>query len=219
VRRGIAAAILIALATIAGCGGASPSVPEAPTLPVVSASPPSSPGSQPPAPSAPVPEPSLSTGPDPAASPAGGTVTRDDTLLSILPPDLDGVPVTAEEDSFAEAAADPDFAANVARAAFAIVVAPDNLASGVVAELVPGVWSDTFFTDWRETYGDGACAQAGGVVGNAELALDGRTVHVTTCDGGLRVYHAYLEERGVLVSLFSLGEGRFGERLMADLRP
>ena len=29
----------------------------------------------------------------------------------------------------------------------------------------------------------------------------------------------YLGERGVLVSLFSLGEGRFGERLIADLRP
>ena len=160
----------------------------------------------------------LPASPGTTASP-GSAVTRDDSLLSILPPEIDSVPVTAEEDSFAEAAADPAFAANVVRAAFAIVVAPDNLASGVVAELVPGAWSDTFFTDWRETYGEGACAQAGGVVGNAEAALDGRTVYVTTCEGGLRVYHAYLEERGVLVSLFSLGEGRFGERLMADLRP
>ena len=89
----------------------------------------------------------------------------------------------------------------------------------MVAELEPGVWSDTFFADWRETYSDGACAQSGGVVGNAEAELDGRTVYITTCDGGLRVYHAYLEERDVVVSLFSLGEGRFGERLMADLRP
>jgi hypothetical protein len=146
-------------------------------------------------------------------------VTRDDSLLSILPPDLDGVPVTAEEESFAEAAADPAFVANVARAAFAIVVAPDDLASGVVAELVPGAWSDAFFADWRETYGEGACAQAGGVVANAEAELGGRTVYVTTCGDGLRVYHAYLEERGVIVSLFSLGDGRFGERLVADLRP
>jgi hypothetical protein len=155
----------------------------------------------------------------PAASPVAGTVTRDDSLLSILPPDLAGVPVSAEEDSFAAAAADPAFAANVARAAFAIVVAPDNLASGVVAELVPGVWSDTFFIDWRETYGEGACAQAGGIVVESEAELGGRTVHITTCDGGLRVYHAYLEGRGVIVSLFSLGEGGFGEQLMADLRP
>jgi hypothetical protein len=214
VRKGIAlAATALSLVSAAGCGGPPPSatssaaVPASPTAASVVASP-SVVASQPAVASPPVP-----------ASQAAGTVTRDDSLLAILPPDLDGTPVAAEEESFAEAAADPAFASNVERAAFALVVAPDNLASGVVAELAAGVWSDAFFADWRETYSEGACAQAGGVVGNAEAELDGRTVYITTCDGGLRVYHAYLEERGVLVSLFSLGEDRYGERLMADLRP
>jgi hypothetical protein len=153
----------------------------------------------------------------PVSPPAA--VIRDDSLLAILPPEVDGTPVVAEEESFAEAAADPAFAANVARAAFAIVAAPDDLASGVVAELVPGVLDDDFFRDWRETYDEGACAQSGGVVASAETELDGRTVFITTCGGGLRVYHAALEERGVVVSLFSLGERRFGEQLISDLGP
>jgi hypothetical protein len=33
------------------------------------------------------------------------------------------------------------------------------------------------------------------------------------------VYHTYLEEQDVIVSLFSLGEGRYGERLVRGLRP
>ena len=117
------------------------------------------------------------------------------------------------------AAADPAFATNVDRAAFAVVTTPTDLASGVVAKLRDGVFGDGFFADWRETYNEGACAQAGGVATNAETTLDGRTVYVTTCAGGLLVYHAYLEEQDVIVSLFSLGEGHYGERLVRGLRP
>jgi len=152
----------------------------------------------------------------PAASPA---VELDPSLLSILPAAVDGASVTAEPDSFPDAAADPDFAANVGSAVFAIVVDGGDLASGVVAHLRPGVYSDVFYRDWRDTYNQGACAQAGGVVGNAEATLGGRTVHITSCAGGLLVYHAYLPERDVLVSLFSLGDRRFGEQLMRELHP
>ena len=75
------------------------------------------------------------------------------------------------------------------------------------------------FRDWRDTYNEGACGQAGGVAGNAQADLGGRTVYIATCAGGLRVYHAYLPERGVIVSLLSVGERRFGEQLMGGLRP
>lgn len=118
-----------------------------------------------------------------------------------------------------DALSDPDFAANVQAAVFATVVAADDLASGVVARLRPGVYSDGFFRDWRDTYDKGACGQAGGVVGNAEAQLGGRTVFITSCAGGLLVYHAYVAERDVVVSLFSVGARRFGEQLMEGLRP
>ncbi|MEO5965691.1 MAG: hypothetical protein ABIR11_09525 [Candidatus Limnocylindrales bacterium] len=155
----------------------------------------------------------------PTTSGQPGGPQRDDLLLAILPPDIDGVPVTVEEASFAEAVKDPAFAANVASAAFAIVVSGEDLTSGVVAKLEPGVYGDGFFRDWRDSYDEGACAQAGGVAGNAQAELDGRTVYIASCGGGLRVYHAYVKERGIIVSLFSVGERRFGEQLMSDLRP
>lgn len=181
----------------------------------------------PPVTAPPSPRPSLTGSAPPetpgAASPSSeGSVSalvRDDSLLAVLPADIDGNAVAAEEQSFEEAAADPAFADHVARAAFAIVTSPNDLASGVVAELRPGLLDDSFFTDWRETYNEGACAQAGGVATNAETQLGGRTVWITTCGGGLTVYHTRLPDRNLVVSLFSLGEGRYGERLMRDLRP
>jgi hypothetical protein len=155
-----------------------------------------------------------------SASASGGkAVALDESLLAILPPDLDGSPVRPEPDAFGEAARDPDFTRNVESAAFAVVVDQDDLASGVVARLRPGVFDDGLFRDWRDTYNEGACAQAGGVSGNAEAEIGGRTVYIGTCAADVRVYHAWLPERGVIVSLFSLGPQRFGERLMDGLRP
>lgn len=158
-------------------------------------------------------------GTEPGPDASGLRAVLDESLLAVLPPDLDGVAVRSEPDAFAEAAADPDFGRNVASAAFAVVVGGDDLASGVVAKLRPGVFGDALFRDWRDTYNEGACAQAGGVTGNAEADIGGRTVYIGTCAGGVRVYHAWLPARGVIVSLFSFGEGRFGERLMDGLRP
>ncbi len=163
--------------------------------------------------------PGASPGASGSASASGLSVMLDESLLAILPPTVDGATVGPEAQSFTDAIADPAFVANVQAAVFAIVVDGGDLASGVVAHLRAGVYSDAFFRDWRDTYNTGACAQAGGVVGNAEAELGGRTVYIASCAGGLHVYHAYLEGRNVVVSLFSLGDHRFGELLMSGLRP
>jgi hypothetical protein len=206
-------AIVIAglVVVIAACGSSTP--PSAASLPVVSVAPS-------------VAAPSAPSTPADSTAPASGTATGpapslalDETLLAILPANVDGVPVTQEPDSFAAAAADPNFATNVGSAAFAIVVDGSDLASGVVARLRPGRFSDGLYRDWRDTYNTGACAQAGGVAGNAEADIGGRTVYIATCGGGLRTYHVYVPERDVIVSLFSLGDRRFGEQVMGKLRP
>ncbi len=127
--------------------------------------------------------------------------------------------IRLEPDALTTALADPDFARNVEAAAFAVAVDAGDLASGVVARLRPGVYTEELFRDWRDTYNAGACGQAGGVAGNAQANLGGRTVYIGTCAGDLRVYHAYLPERGVIVSLLSVGPRRFGEQLMGGLRP
>jgi hypothetical protein len=204
--------LLLAVAVVACGGTGSTGRATPPTAAPTPAGPPQT--LPPPATSGPE-----SPGATPAQPTSGDTVVRDDSLLGLLPSDIDGAPVTVEDASFAEAAADPAFASNVDRAAFAIVTTPTDLASGVVAKLRDGVFGSTFFADWRETYNEGACAQAGGVATNAETTLDGRTVYITTCGGGMLVYHTYLEQQGAIVSVFSLGEGRFGERLIRGLRP
>ena len=203
------------LLTTAACGltGPTPLPSAATATPVATAT------ATPSASAPPGASPSSGSAPGPAAPAASDTAVRDDSLLSILPPDVEGAAVTVEDASFDEAAQDPAFAEHVARAAFAVVTTPTDLASGVVAQLRPGLLDDTFLTDWRESYNEGACGPAGGVATNAETELGGRTVYIATCGGGLTVYHAAIPERDVIVSLFSIGEGRFGEQLMDDLRP
>ena len=41
---------------------------------------------------------------------------------------------------------------------------------------------------------------------------------MTSCVAGLRTYHVWLEARDLLLSASSVGEGRFGEKLMATLQ-
>lgn len=154
------------------------------------------------------------------SSVSGVDVVMDPALLQILPSAIGAAKVEMEPESFTEAVRDSSFVASVDRAAFAIVVESEDWATGVVAHLRPGVFSEGFFRDWRDTFDAGACGQAGGVAGHAEIGLeDDRTMYLTTCVGGLRVYHAYVAEREAVVSLFAVGERRFGEQLMSGLRP
>ncbi len=166
--------------------------------------------------------PGLPTDAPAAAAPSASApdvAVEDPSLIAVLPASVAGQPVVLESQAFADAIADPAFAANVEAAAFGVVVAGNDLSSAMVAQPVPGAWSEAWFRDWRDSYDEGACGQSGGVAGNAEAQLGGRTVYIGTCAGGLRTYHAWLEGRGLLVSAFSVGEGRYGERLMAGLRP
>jgi hypothetical protein len=173
-------------------------------------------------PDSPPPTPSSTAAPSTAGSrPSvqGGRALEDPSLLDLLPPDVAGIPVGIEHQAFVEAVAEPGFAQAVRGAAFGVATDGTDLVSGVVAELEPGLFGDSFFRDWRNTYNEGACSQAGGVVGNAEADIGGRTVYIATCSGGVRTYHAWVPERGAIVSAFALGEKRLGETLMEGLRP
>ncbi len=211
-------AILVASALVAGCGASSASPAGAGAVTGSAASPsapsasPSAPAAAPSGPAVPAP----SSGPTQPV-PSDAWVTRDPSLLAVLPASVAGVPVTEEPQSFSEAAADPAFVASVDRAAFAIAVSGSDLTSGVVAHLRAGVYSDAMFSDWRSSYDDGACAQSGGVAAHAEQDQGARTVYVTTCGGGLRVYHTYVASRGVIVSLLTSGPADLGGQLMAAI--
>jgi hypothetical protein len=203
-----AAALAFTAAVLLGACGADPASPPpgttAPSAPTATL-----------APTQPAPATSA-----PSASVSGARPVEDPELLGVLPVAVDGAPVAIESIAFQEALADPGFASAVEAAAFAVVVDASDLASAVVAKPHPGTFSDAWYADWRATYDRGACSQAGGLAATTETELgDGRILYVGTCSGGLHTYHTWLPGRGVVVSAFGLGERRFGEQLMAGIRP
>ena len=221
-RLGIAAAVLL---IAAGCGSADVPAPTTPAAtptqetPSASAATPTQAASALSATPSPSPGVSAATSPGLPSSIPGVDVVMDPALLEVLPATIETAKVELEPESFGEAVRDRSFVANVDAAAFAIVMDGEDWATGVVAHLRPDVYSEALFRDWRDSYDEGACGQAGGVAARAQITLGDRPAYLSTCTGGLRVYHAYVPEREVIVSLFSLGERRFGEQLVAGLRP
>jgi len=203
-----AASLAVAAAVLLAACGADPASP-APGTTAPSAPPATL------APSQPVPATTA-----PSASATGAQPVEDPALLAVLPVAVDGVPVAIESIAFQEALADPGFSSAVEAAAFAVVVDASDLASAVIAKPHPGTFSDAWYADWRATYDRGACSQAGGLAATTETELgDGRVLYVGTCSGGLHTYHTWLPGRSVVISAFGLGDRRFGEQLMAGIRP
>jgi hypothetical protein len=158
----------------------------------------------------------------PAASTAAGqTVAVDPALLAILPDEVGGVRLEPAPETAAEIAGDPTIAAPVEALAMALAVASgsssdQDIAIASVVRLRPDIFSAGFFRGWRDSYDDAACAQAGGVAGNAEAEIDGRTVFIGSCVNGAFTYHVRYGE-DVIVAVTSVGERRFGEEVVSNL--
>jgi hypothetical protein len=148
-------------------------------------------------------------------------VAIDPTLLDRLPANLDGLAFAASPESDATAAADPAVVAYGEAVATAIAVDPatGDFVYTTLVRLRPDVFDEELYRDWRDSFDEGACERAGGVVGTAEATIDDRTVHIGSCAGGVRTYHAWLPDERTLLSASSLGERRLGERLMESLEP
>ncbi|HSO29157.1 MAG TPA: hypothetical protein VLS28_04590 [Candidatus Sulfomarinibacteraceae bacterium] len=148
-------------------------------------------------------------------------VAIDPALLAILPATVDGFPVVESPEGEAAALADPILPSvgRAVAAGFAIDPAIGDFVYAVVVQLRPGALPDEAFRDWRDSFDEGACSQADGVVGHAETEIAGRTVYIGTCAGGLRTYHVLLKDRDVLISASAAGERRLGELLIENLRP
>jgi hypothetical protein len=163
-----------------------------------------------------------SFGPPPSPSPPDDAtpIAIEPELLAFLPASIDGVPVVEDLDVAGEALADPALTrvATGVDTAVAVDTATGNLVTAWVVRLRPGAFGDELFRQWRDSYDEGACAAAGGVEARAEAELGGRNTYVTSCLDPLRVYHVWLEGPNVLVSASSIGEDRFGEKLMSTLR-
>lgn len=198
--RGPIAGVLLAAAVAAGCG---------PTQGSPSASPESI-----------KPTPPVTLGPSETPLPTSGVVI-DSRLLDVLPETVDGFELVESPEAELEALQDPQLEAVAASIAAGIAVDPagGEFVYAIVVRLHPGAMDANVFRDWRDSYDEGACSQADGVVGHAETEIGGRTVYIGTCVGDLRTYHVWLEEQEVLISASAVGERRLGERLVENLRP
>jgi hypothetical protein len=195
----------IAIAIASGCAPATPTPPA--TAPAGSglAAPPSV---------------AIASSPGPSgAAAASPLVAIDPALLDLLPKTIGSIPVMPSPEAAAEPASDPSLAASAQSLAVALAVdqATGNLVVASVVKLKPGVFSDAFFRDWRDSFDQGVCGQAGGVSGNAQATMDGRTVYIGTCEGGVHTYHVHLDGPDVIISANSVGDGRLGEQLMDSL--
>ena len=151
--------IVLSLGVVAcgGTSGAPRQTPEAPSntagipLPVVPTDASTAPGSS------------------PSPTPPDGTspVLLDPDLLDILPADIDGVPIEESADEAAVALADPGLPriASGLDTGVAVDPASANLVLAYVVRLRDGAFTDNDFRQWRDSFDEGACAAAGGVVG------------------------------------------------------
>ena len=167
-------------------------------------------------------EPPTSFGPPPSPTQPDDTtpVVLDAGLLAFLPESIDGFPIAEAIDEAAIALADPALPkiATALDVGVAVDPASANLVSAHVVKLRPAAFTDDTYRQWRDSYDEGACAAAGGVTGRAEATIDDRRIFVTSCVTDLRTYHLWLDDHDILISASSIGEGRFGEKLMDNLR-
>jgi len=150
----------------------------------------------------------------------GGSVTIDPALLAILPRTVESAPVVEDSTGDDEIRGDdviPTFA-SAAVAAAAADSSTNNLAFGYVVKLRPNAFTDAIFRQWRDTFDAGTCNGASEVVGTASATVAGNTVYIGTCSNGFRTYHVWIKERGILISLWSTGDKRFGLVILGNLR-
>jgi hypothetical protein len=161
-------------------------------------------------------------GPPPSPTPPDETtpVELDPTVLAFLPVAVGDVPVTESADEAAQALSDPSLQriGTAIDAGVAVDQGSGNLVHAWVVRLRSDRFTDAIFQQWRDSYDEGACAEAGGVVGKAEAPIDGRTVYITSCTTSVRTYHVWLQQAGILISASAIGDGKFGELLMDNLR-
>ena len=167
-------------------------------------------------------QPPTTFGPPPSPTPPDEStpVVLDPALLAILPESVAGIPVKEDVDEAARALGDPGLGriASAVHAAVAVDAGSGNLVLAWIVRLRPGMFGAEAYRQWRDSYDEGACAGAGGVVGRAEAAIGGRNTFVTSCVAGLHTYHVWLEEENVMISASAVGDGQFGEKLIEGLR-
>ena len=160
--------------------------------------------------------------PDDDTSATEPPLVVDASLLGVLPTSVAGIAMQPAPDTAAGMIDDPGLATNASAVAVGVVAGAgasqgDDFAVSTVVQLRPGVFSDAFYSDWRDSYDTAACEPAGGVASNEQRVIGTQTVDVTECNEGARTYQAHLPGDR-LVSITAVGDHQFGDLVMAGLR-
>jgi hypothetical protein len=149
-------------------------------------------------------------------------VPFDPGLLEILPADVGGLPIVPEPEAFAASAGDPGLVRDAEAGVVGFVADPSgsDFAVAFVYRLRDGVFDETWFRDWRDSFDEGVCAQAGGVTGHLEAEVAGRETFIGTCAEGVLTHHQHLtdDDGDLVVSVQSVGGSRLGEQVVGTLR-
>jgi hypothetical protein len=138
-------------------------------------------------------------------------------LLDLLPGTIDGVDRQTDASVDAGIAGDPDLAAIAKSFATALYVASTSgeFAYVSLVRLRQPLGTEAY-RDYRESFDQAACSQAGGRTGTATGNFGGRSFEIGRCAGGLLTYHLALDDP-IIVSISSLGERRLGEKIAGSL--
>jgi hypothetical protein len=208
VSRSSVAALIVATGLLAGCQGGATATPG-----------PGANGSGGASQSADAP-PTLGPPPSPTQPDDTSPVELDRTVLAFLPETVAGVTVSESVNEATQALADPALQtmASALDAGVAADAGSGNLVYAWVVRLRQGKFGDEVYRQWRDSYDQGACGGNASIVGRAQATIDARTVYITSCTQGLRTYHVWLQNQGILISASAIGDGKFGEQLMDNLR-
>jgi hypothetical protein len=179
-----------------------------------------------PTPARPTPSPSAAPTPTPALTPsiaptpslAPGAVPVDDTLLAVLPQEVDGVRLRADPTTAAEIGASglPDEVTAIAVGLYVDLGTGGLAVANVVA--LDGAVDEAWFRGWRESYDAAACEIAGGLeAGRAEADIGHHRTQIGTCTGGAHTYHVTLSDPDRIVSITAISTNRLGEHVIAGL--
>ena len=145
----------------------------------------------------------------------------DPTLLTVLPATVGGQQINEVPEIEAQLVTDPSLVQNASSLAVALGI---NMTTGdfayvAVIQLKPFVFSNAFYSSWRQSYDQGACSQSSGFKSATTTTIAGRQVFVGTCVGGALTYHVHLLAPDRLVSITSVGTATYGALVVAALKP
>ena len=151
-------------------------------------------------------------------------VQPDPSLLDLVPATEANATLTYDPQVTAEVAADPELVKNIsylaiglARPVGADANDPDFAIVNVARPRDENAVNDDWFRDWRDSYDEPACAQAGGVARHSQTEVAGVTVFTAACANGAFTYHALIADRGIVLSITSVGPANLGRTIVEHL--